>query len=424
MNKKKLLILSLIISVVVVFLYELWQDTTRKESKKEAVVSQTNTERTIEDLERKLSNHQNDVNLYILLANAYLQKIRETADIKLYKKINTLADQAETKDPSNPEIVAIRAQVALGRHDFAKALELGQKAHKFNPEKPLYLGIIADAQIELGYYQQAVESVQKMMDLKPQLSSFVRTAYLRELYGDIEGAEEMFEKAISAGSPYPENIAANLVDLGKLYVRTDLEKAALTFNQALTVYKDYPPALQGLGRSSFAQKDYQKAIEYFEKALDILPIAQYATDLGDVYAKIGEGEKAKRYYFLAKTAYEKAKQSGVNTDLEMALFLADHDMDLHQALEKAEGVYAIRPDNIYAADVLAWALHKNGRSREAQKYISSALYLGEYDPLILFHAGVIAEANNNSEEAKRLFQKVIHLHPYFSIQYAPLLSIL
>ena len=262
------------------------------------------------------------------------------------------------------------------------------------------------------------------MDLKPSYSSFARTGYLRELYGDIEGAKEMFEKAISAGSPYPENIAASLVDLGKLYFRTDLEKATQTFNQALSVYKDYPPALEGLGKVSFAKKEYKKTIEYFVKALDVLPIAQYATDLGDVYSKIGEEDKAKQYYTLALAAYQKAELSGVNTDLEMALFLADHDMQLDQALEKAQADYIVRPDNIYVADVLAWTLHKNGKSIEAQTYTASAMRQGEYDPLILFHAGVIKARNNQSEEAKRLFHKAISLHPYFSIQYSSLLSIL
>lgn len=422
---KKLVILSIfLIPAAAIFVYEFLQDTYTRINKEDVVDVQNKTDRTIENLEGWLVNNQDDITVSIQLANAYFQKVRESGDVSLYRRIEELMDKAGQKDADNPDIAATGAQLALGRHDFIKALELGQKAYKMNPDNPGYLGIVGDAQIELGKYEEAVESIQKMMDLKPAYSSFTRTAYLREIHGDSEGTQEVLEKAISAGSPYAENIAASLVDLGKLYFRTDLEKATRTFNQALSVYNDYPPALAGLGRVSFAKEDYKGALEYFEKALARLPIAQYATDLGDIYSKIGEHDKAQQYYALALTAYEKAEDSGINTDLEVALFLADHDMQLSQALKKAQAVYAVRPDNIYVTDALAWTLHKNGKSAEAQRYSTQALRLGEYDPLIVFHAGVIAEKNNKSEEAKRLFTKAIALHPHFSMQYASLLSVL
>ncbi|MBI4130855.1 tetratricopeptide repeat protein [Candidatus Roizmanbacteria bacterium] len=424
MTKKKLIILLLLLSLISLLVgYEFLQDANNRGTE-EVADTQNKTDRTINDLERRISSNYEDITLYFQLSDVYFQKVRETADLALYTRIDELMDQVETKGPENADIFATRAQVAAGKHDFVKALELGQKAVELNPTKPSYLGIVGDAQIELGKYEEAVESIQKMMDLKPSYSSFARTAYLREIYGDIDGAKEMLEKAISAGSPYPENIAASLVDLGKLQFRTDVEQATLTFNQALSVYSDFPPALAGLGRVSFAKEDYKGAIEYFEKALQILPIAQYATDVGDVYSKIGETEKAKLYYTLALTAYKKAESSGVNTDLETALFLADHDMDLSQALEKAQAVYKIRPDNIYVADTLAWVLNKSGKPKEAKTYSVQALRLGEFDPLILFHAGVIAGKNNNPEEAKRLLAKTRTLHPYFSMQYASLLSVL
>ncbi len=423
MNKKVLLIVFLLLSIVAVFGYEFWQETINRQ-KQDITTVQSSTDTLIANLERKLANKKDDINLSLSLANAYLQKVRETADSDLYKKVDDLLDSTEKKNPDNPDILATRAQVALGRHDFVKALELGQQAQLQNPENAVYLGIITDAHIELGNYEEALKSLQKMMDIKPNYSSFTRTAYLRELYGDREGAQEALEKAQSAGAPYPENSAANLVELGKLYLRTDVKKADQTFKQALSVYKDYPPALEGLGSVAFARKEYKKAISYFEKAFRILPIANYATHLGDVYTKIGEGETANKYYILAKVAYEKAEQSGVNTDLEAALFLADHDIELDQALKKTQAEYLVRPDNIYVADALAWTLHKNGRSEEAQKYVALAMRLGEHHPLILFHAGVIAGKNNNPEEAKRLFQKALSLHPHFSLQYAQVLSVL
>lgn len=373
-------------------------------------------DRKIAALELKLQKNPKDVSVAILLSNAYMQKVRETADVSYYATIEDLLDATEKIDNNNADIFATRASVAAGRHDFATALTFGQKALELNPDKAHYYGIVGDAQLELGQYDKAVATIQRMMDLRPDFSAFTRVAYIRELYGEVEAATDALERGISAGSPYPENIAWTYGELGRLATRTDLDLAAHHYEQALTIVPDYPPALEGLGLIASAKKDPGKALEYFKKAFDRLPIAQYAVDRGDVYKKKGDSKKAAQQYTLAQIAFEKSTTSGVNTDLEMAYFLADHDRDLKIALEKARAAHRARP-NVYAADALAWAYYKNQKVEEAQQYMKEALRLGEHIPLILFHAGMIAYKKGESEAAKRYLEKALALHPHFSLLY-------
>ncbi len=150
-----------------------------------------------------------------------------------------------------------------------------------------------------------------------------------------------------------------------------------------------------------------------------MPIAQYAIDTGDTATLLGDTQKAKQQYFLASLAYDTSRKSGVNTDLERSLFESDHDIDLVNALAKAQNVYVLRP-SIYGADVLAWALFKNKKYNEAQKYSQIALRLGGFDSQILFHAGMIEKSNNNPVEAKRLLEKAIMLNPNYSILHSRL----
>lgn len=421
---KSILLLALSIVLIIFTLVSQWSPFHKiintSEDKKSGA-TRTLTDRLIQDLETRVSAHPKNTALYLQLADVYLQKVRETADVSFYAKVEELMSKAEQIDPHNPEVFAVQALVAAGRHDFKSSLTLGQKALALNPHKAAYYGIVGDAQVELGQYEKATESFQKMIDVRPDLSSYNRVAYLREIYGDIEGAKEILTLAISSGSTFPENIAWSYVELGKLYMRSDLDEAGHFFDLALIHYKDYPPALEGLGKVAFAKKDYKKSLSYFKKAFTILPIAQYATDLGDLYTKMEEKTKAEQQYVLARIAFEKSSTSGVNTDLEMAFFLADHDRELDKALEKAQSAYNLRP-SIYCADALAWAFYKNGEYDQAESYIHEALRLGEYDPLILFHAGMIARENKNIEEAKRLLNKTISLHPYFSLLYADIAS--
>ena len=111
-----------------------------------------------------------------------------------------------------------------------------------------------------------------------------------------------------------------------------------------------------------------------------------------------------------------AAANGVNTDLETALFLADHDIDLRTSLAKARAAYAARP-SIHSADVLAWTLFKTGDYAAAEQYATEALRLGTQDSLKLFHAGMIAAARGHDEQARLYLQQALQLNPHFSLLY-------
>ena len=88
-----------------------------------------------------------------------------------------------------------------------------EKAILINPNRAMYYGILGDSDIELGLYSGALDAIQKMIDIRPDYSSYIRVAYLRELYGDIVGAKDSLSFAIDAGSTFKENIAFAYVEL-------------------------------------------------------------------------------------------------------------------------------------------------------------------------------------------------------------------
>ncbi len=371
----------------------------------------------IADLEQKIADTPT-VSRYISLSALYAQKARETADPSYYAKADGLMDLAAKLDPNNADVVATRAINQMGRHDFKAARAFGEQALAQNSSSAIYYGIVGDADIELGQYDDAVLNFQHMVDLKPNLASYNRIAYIRELYGDIPGAIEALQTAVIDGSTFSENIAYSYYELGKLYFRSDLNQAKIQFNNSLSLFPEYAPALEGLGKVAYAQGKPGEAEAFFQRALTSLPVAQYAIDLGELYQAEGDANRASQQYLLAKIAFEKAASGGVNADLEEAQFFGDHDLELPTALEKARAAYAERP-SILGADTLAWALYKNGDYKNAAAYSKEALRLGENDPLIAFHAGMIAKANGQPAAAKKHLQVALQLSPNFSIIYVP-----
>src|SRR5205085_10457022 len=105
---------------------------------------------------------------------------------------------------------------------------------------------------------------------------------------------------------------------------------------------------------------------------------------------------------------------GVDTDLELALFTADHGRpeDLPHAVEQARAQVAVRP-SVTAWDALSWVLYRSGDLDGAAAASEQALRLGTQSALMRFHAGTIAAARGETDKAIRLLDSALALNPGF-----------
>ena len=378
----------------------------------------TSTDTLIQTLQERLRSNSNDWQSYSQLGLAYLQKARETGDPTYYQKSEEALDKVMALQPDDYAAISAAGALALARHDFSAALEWGRKARQLNPDRAYAYGVIADAQIELGRYEEAIATLQTMVDLRPDMSSYSRISYLRELHGDTEGALEMMQLAVDSGIPTAESTAWVRTQLGTLYFNTgDLDYAELEYRRTLQNRPDYIYALAGLGRVRAAQGDMEAAIQYLNQAVAIMPLPEFVITLGDLYQASGQPEAASRQYQLLAAIEKLHRANGVDMDMEIALFNADHDRNLEETLALARKAYANRP-GIQGADALAWALYQVGDYEEAEKYAAEALKLGTKDSLKLFHAGMIALALGDNVQARKYLEQALAINPHFSILYA------
>ena len=147
------------------------------------------------------------------------------------------------------------------------------------------------------------------------------------------------------------------------------------------------------------------------------PTPEYVVGLGDLYALAGETDAAARHYELARIESQLFRAEGVNTDLELALFHADHG-DPVEALVAAEAEWSKR-QSIHVADAYAWALHVNGRDEEAARVSRRSLALGTREGLFLYHAGMIELALGHHESARAFLRRALEVDPWFSISGTP-----
>jgi len=377
------------------------------------------TNDVIAQTQAKLKTHPNDWQAVDLLAGAYLQKVREVGDPSYYPKVETLLNRALAHDASDAEATTLIGTLALARHQFMAALDWGRKAHALDPASSRALGIIGDAQTELGRYPEALRSVQQMVDLRPDLSSYARVSYARELFGDVPGAIEAMQKAVEAGGPVPENSAYTRVLLGNLYLNAGRpQQADREYRQALFEYPGYPYGLAGIARVEAATGRYPDAVGHYRQAVDTYPLPDFVIALGDVYAATGDQRRASETYDLAAAEQQLYRANGVDLDAELALFDADHRRDLSAALLAARAAMADRP-SVRTADILAWTLFQTGDDRDAEAASRQALRLGTQDATMFFHRGMIEARLGQTAAAIADLHQAVYINPYFSLLWAP-----
>lgn len=374
-------------------------------------------EEAIAGLQDRLRAIPDDWRGFATLGLAYVAQARVTADPSWYPKAEgALAESLRLHDEGNVEARLGMGALALARHDFEVALRHGRAARRLNPHGADALGVIGDALVELGRYDEAFDTLQAMVDLRPDLASYARVSYARELLGDVPGAVEAMELAFdAAGTPADAAWAAG--QLGELeFGRGAFEDASAWFERGLDLDPGSAPNVAGLAKTAWANGDVELAIERYAEAVERYPSVEYAAALGDLYAVTGRPRQAEDRYAIVEATRSIARANGVDVDLEVALFDADHGDPA--AAVAAAGAEWRRRRSVHVADAYAWALYAAGRYREAARMADRALELGTRNAAFLFHAGMIRLALGHDDAARRLLHDALATNPAFSILHA------
>jgi len=247
----------------------------------------------------------------VLLAGAYVQKIRETTDYSYLDRATSLLDRILAVDNSDYEARRLLTATQLERHSFAEAAESSRKLIQIDGADSWNWGTLGDALIEMGQYDAAADAYQKMIELRPDLASYNRASHYRFLLNDMPGAIEIMKRAIEAGSASRENVAWCMVDLGNLYFKSgQIALAKQSFTDALRTFPNYHPAYAGMGKTLAEMGDNKGAIENYRRAQDITPLPDYASALYDLYKKTGQNAEASKQMDLLDTIDKLSRAAG------------------------------------------------------------------------------------------------------------------
>lgn len=340
---------------------------------------------------------------FVRQGSEYIRRARGSSRPELYRNAEACVAEALALQPEFAAALRLRGLILLNDHEFAKARDLAQRMLERDADDALTWGTKSDAELELGDTRAAIESAQRMLDLKPNLPSYGRAAHLRWLQGDLASAKRLYELAIASGTGQrdPEPRTWMIVQAAWLFWHEgDYAGAAAGFELARTTLPQYAPALEGLGRTELARGDYAAAARWLELARKAKPSVEASGFLGDAYALQG-------YSKLASGAYAEAERLGKQHDpRSLAALYTSHDREAEAALAFARAEHAIRKD-VTSKDVLAFALYRNGRLAEAEQLAREVLATGTADARLLYHAGVIRSAAAGDDAGRAAGRKLV-----------------
>jgi len=366
-----------------------------------------------------IKSKPDDIKAKIALATLYVQEARASGNYMYYdqaalKYINAVL----AKEPQNFDALSIKALLMLSQHHFAEGLKIAEEAKTINPYNAFIYGLIIDGNVEMGNYTAAVDNADKMVSIRPDIRSYSRISYLREIHGDYPGAIEAMKMAVSAGLPGDEGTEWSRVQLARLYENTgDLKNAAMHYSISLDNRPSYAYAMAGLARVATAANNYKLAIDYYLQADSLVNDFTIKEELADIYKASGENEKAETLanavingMNAAAASEKKDDSSGHYSDRELAYaYLKVNQFD--KALDHALLEYNRRPGNIDVNETLAWVYYSKGDYAKALPFAKTALKTNCQNPVLLCHMGLIYFKNGDKSTAAKLLKAGLLANP-------------
>jgi tetratricopeptide (TPR) repeat protein len=358
------------------------------------VTSSDGLKARIAEMEQQLLAKPRDLGASVLLADALLRQARATGESRPAGRAAWVLEHTLDDNPGSYDALRLLGAVDLSLHRFAAARDVARRTRDMRPDDAWNYGVMGDALLELGDYDEAFAAFDRMMQLRPGPTAYARVSYAREIRGDLTGALAAMQMAYASTPPQdPEAQAWYATQLGELQLKLERPDAAeREFRHALFAFAHYPLAEAGAGKARLAQGDCDGALHIFLEQMRRAPTLDLAARIGDLYAAMNSPGEAEHYYELAE---DLAGPAPSQTEALLALFLADHDRKLAEAVTLAERIASIRQD-IVTDHALAWAYFKVGRVIDAATFIDRALRTGSRDSALLSHAATIHAAVSRS----------------------------
>ncbi|MEX2139929.1 MAG: tetratricopeptide repeat protein [Pirellulales bacterium] len=316
---------------------------------------------------------------WLLLARAELERQMRRTE-RNWTQVDQPLQQAERLLVDAPAVAMLKIEVLKAKGDHAAAIaELGA-ATESNPIEVLPFAVLFYER--LGQNEQAVESLERLKNLKPKDDASVRLVEI-ELYRrqkKYDECEQLLNELIKVSKgPELYNLRRQLALIALEHDSDEGEKQLKAFADD---YSEDPWPWEVLAELALSNPDYNKKLAEYENK----KLAEYETKLEELEGKEGAHWRFYRGMRLIAQA-ESAKDPGIQQDL------------LQQALRLHGEVQSLRPAWPLALQLKGRLAQQLGKVEAAAEAYKAAIEAGATSVTVFEGLITLLYANNRWSEA-------------------------
>ena len=353
--------------------------------------------------EKRLSEDPESALDMAQLAALVMEEGRMSGDERAFVKAESLARRSlGERTRRNGRSAVLLANALLAQHRFAEANDVARDLVQREPDAPAYRALLAETLMEVGDYERAIGQLGTIRERRADLGIAPRFARWAELTGQTAEARRILRLAREDAANRPDLTAEQRawfgMRLADLELRHgNLRSAASVIRESLHDAPDDWRLIQARARLEAARGSWRQAARSAEDVIAIAPSPDAFALLATAQRELGNVAEAEALDLALDGIV--ASQTGM-IHRSWALTLLDRDRNVAQIIALAAADTLNRRD-VYSLDLLAWALHRAGRSHDALPLARRAVQLGSVEPMLRYHAGIIELAAGDTTTARQ-----------------------
>ncbi len=288
-----------------------------------------------------------------------------------------------------------------------RATESTRRARALEPDRPSVRFAAANTLFRVGRYAEAQAEVERALALQPTYEDAIRlhaTILMRQ--GEVDRGKAEFNRVMALR---PNAVAVHSDMAIALYNASRFEEALRALEKAIELSPASAVNLARAGAAAQQLGDTRKALEYYERANSIQPRAETFSNMGTIYYRLGDYERAAAAYegaLLIRAASPVTNRNLGDAYSRMGR-LDDARRAYQRAITQAEAEVSVSPADARAIARLAVYQAKAGDDAAAMRTVRRALALTPKDAQVIHREAVVHAIAGRSDQAIGAVERAI-----------------
>jgi TolB-like protein/Flp pilus assembly protein TadD len=386
-----------------------------------AVVNELKIALSVDSQNRLQQTHSENIDAYIFYLQG-LEKLRSSQDVERISTANKLFNQSLAIDSTFSRAYAGICEANLAMYentnainDFTNAEIACEKAQSLNVDSNSEVLVALGRLYRFsGSYQRAEKILLEAITISPtEADAYIELGEVQLTQEKFDEAEATFLRAIDLKRNYWKAYEA-LANF--YYTKEQYSDAANTYEIVARLTPDSSRGYIGKGSAYWMLGDTQKALQAYERSLDLNPSRQTYTNLGMFYYYAGQFEQAadmqKKALGFAETDHRVWGRLA-----ESYRFIPEQESESQYAYKRAAELardnLQINKEDWHTRAILGLYLVYLGEQTKGVKLLDTAIEQSGRNPEILYFKALAVLQEGDPEKAITLLQEAVTLEQYY-----------